>query len=1496
MLVATSGPSLAGPGGSDASENGQQDGKDERRPPYTMHGVLHFVQHEWGRYEMERAKWEMERAELQARISFLQGERKGQENLRHDLVRRIKMLEYCLKQERAKCYRLSHNGEEPPEMDYRDEEEANKDAPTATATTEVDPFPPNLHGFKAGRLLLKQYLEEIGYSEAVMDVRAFRMKNLVNLMQQTDEDADVKRKKAKERSDSDSDNDEQRQELDMETADALHEFNFLEKSDDNWDGNVNAGQLEAKIERYRNEKRSKRNSGGSGGPNDETRGSKDFNDQSIEELDGHHSEKLAFKGKSKGEFADINEALGLVDDAIDIKDNFAGEDDDMRQTPKWNLALTLRSHLDSVRAMQFHPVEPVLFTTSEDSTCKMWNLDMKTKEDKYVEIEPAYTFRGHYGPSLCLDLSPTGDHLYTGGFDGVICCWSIPLNISDVYDKYDSAVLVERLVGHTDAVWSVAYHSSDTRLVSASADKTIRVWEPGMFGDSPLLKTYTGWVENSTPTSLDFVSTETQQLLTAFKSNIAGILDIETGQNVVKFDFGEDATNGSDVNKILSHPTMPMTITGGEDRKLRYFDNRTGELVHAAIAHVESISSLAVDPNGLYLLSGSHDGSLRLWNMEKRVCLQEVAAHRKKLDASVNTVAFHPSRPYIGSAGADALAKVFTTSSISFEDPIIDQMNYGQNGIAFQQIEMDTDVKNVELASSMTASSSTPVPPPPQVAATTYYPMHSAPTPNIPMPFLQQAGEVYVGPGAQKEAGLVGLGLKKLRSRDKDRLYDAKRYAMDISIKQIMLRQQQVHQQNQQKQQMYAQALSLMARVYVGSISFEIREDMLRKAMEPFGPIKTLNMSWDAGSGHHKGFAFLEYEVPEAASLAQEQMNGLLMGGRNLKMGRTTPSTPQAQPIIDMVMTEAKKYYRVYVASVHPDLSETDVKSVFEAFGEVVSCRLARNAVKGGHRGFGYIEFNNATSMTEAVAGMNMFDLGGQFLRVGRCVTPPEALNYIVPAAPSALPQSTAMALAAATAKVQALEATQGSSSPSGSSQMNPFNSSTPPGGYSATSYYSPLPEKYLYLWSLFGYMYIYEIFLKPKSNGSAGAASPSTSTLFGQRDASPVFASPKAASPAPPPPPPPPPVAANPTSLAPPSPVPPPQPPIAAFAEPIAPPLPPPSPEPAPVEDDRPAWERFMKKDPEPRSRAEVPMEVDDVKPDVKPIPPKAAANIPPPGLLKVPQPTVVVPRLHSKEKTKESKSIFDRIKVHATLNPGEIATFGPTESSGALEEDEDDETGPLAITSGSSGKGDIQSLALTIMDGGSQVQLIKAKAEKDAAYKEAAKKAAKIKRKTKPVKASNTKGPKLNSDAALAAAEKAGAMSDQIIDKEVNKDEATLASQEGLEIRGNDSRHLLMTKLMRVNRSQILMLKNMVSAEEIDDLLEDEIKEECSKYGDVEDVLIVNDEANDVVKIFVKFSTTNQVDDAKKALDGRFFGGRTISASVYDQALFDHEDYSGY
>lgn len=47
-----------------------------------------------------------------------------------------------------------------------------------------------------------------------------------------------------------------------------------------------------------------------------------------------------------------------------------------------------------------------------------------------------------------------------------------------------------------------------------------------------------------------------------------------------------------------------------------------------------------------------------------------------------------------------------------------------------------------------------------------------------------------------------------------------------------------------------------------------------------------------------------------------------------------------AQAVIDEIMEESNLYNRIYVASVHQDLSETDIKSVFEAFGKIRLCVL----------------------------------------------------------------------------------------------------------------------------------------------------------------------------------------------------------------------------------------------------------------------------------------------------------------------------------------------------------------------------------------------------------------------------------------------------------------------------------------------------------------------------------------------------------------------------
>ncbi|VDD85651.1 unnamed protein product [Enterobius vermicularis] len=727
----------------------------------------------------------------------------------------------------------------------------------------------------------------------------------------------------------------------------------------------------------------------------------------------------------------------------------------------------------------------------------------------------------------------------------------------------------------------------------------------------------------------------------------------------------------------------------------------------------------------------------------------------------------------------------------------------------------------------------------------------------VPMPVLPQAGDIIVGPGAKKEAQLLGLGLIKLRSKQKDWLADAKKYAKEQSIKQILLRQTVAHQQNQQKVAMYAQALSLMARVYIGSISFEVREEMIKTAFSVFGPIKSINMSWDAVTGHHKGFAFLEYEIPEAALLAQESMNGVLMGGRNLKVGRPS-NMPQAQPIIEMVMREAKAYHRVYVASVHPDLSESDLKSVFEAFGEVTKCQLARATgpnAGNGHRGFGYIEFSSAASAAEAIAGMNMFDLGGQYLRVGKCITPPDALTYIVPTSAINLPTAAAVAAAEVTAKIQAEEMTAAAKSPLHSSPSVPKGlsavSSVPGVGLPQS-----LPQA-----------------LQIPPVGIATVPSVGIASVSPVLTPRPAPLTSVSATPSPPN------VTVYPST--------PPQPPIPSGTPPPSSSVSavPPPPSTNTGSSGRRGFGGFVAQAP--------PVQILDIPPPRVVTPPVHSVGTiptpPPPTSASVPPAPV----------SSLTDAIISRINVTPKKPPtNEPAKFAPLPANIApvdrkVSEPTASTSGQFAITPSSPTHSD--SMALVAAD---TLDAMKGAVQKSSSNKEKAKSDEKTLYKKKKVKKTVPKGPKgpqLNTPQALEAANRAGELNDQMMAQTQNSDDVSLASQEGLEIRGNEARHLLMHKLMKTNRSTVVILKNMVTIEECDDELEVEIREECTKYGKVEEVIIAQDPANSSVKIFVRFGDSQEADKAKQALDKRFFAGREITAQIYDQVLFDHQDYSG-
>lgn len=546
---------------------------------------------------------------------------------------------------------------------------------------------------------------------------------------------------------------------------------------------------------------------------------------------------------------------------------------------------------------------------------------------------------------------------------------------------------------------------------------------------------------------------------------------------------------------------------------------------------------------------------------------------------------------------------------------------------------------------------------------------------------LIQIGDVISGPGSKKSEDLHAKKLPKLSLTEIESVNKAKKYAMEQSIKMVLMKQTIAHQQLQMASQKNSfqrqQALALMCRVYVGSISFELREEQIRNAFGPFGPIKSINMSWDPTTQKHKGFAFVEYETPEAAQIGLEQMNGNLMGGRNIKVGRPS-NMPQAQAVIDEIQEEAKSYNRIYIASIHPDLSEDDIKSVFEAFGPITSCKLAMNAnIPPKHKGYGFIEYELAQSAQEAISSMNLFDLGGQYLRVGRAITPP---NTIIVSNPNQMmPTAAAIAAAAATAKIQALDAVATTAAALNLSLAKKAKTAAVVEPLKVAVPVKPSME------------------LPSQTNGKSSLQVSVTKKMKLSSDSLP-----------------------------------------------------------------------------------KVPI-------------------VQPPAV--VTQPVLALP---------PSKLVTTMANSH-----------------------------DLAIRK--------------VLDAEEHLKQQQEELQK------------------------------------------------RLLDEQ--SEPMTLQQQENISIKGSNARHLIMQKLMRKIESKVVILRNMVGPEDVDESLQEEIQDECSKFGIVERVIIYNEKQTDddddftniIVKIFVEFSQSSEAEKARNALHGRFFGGRRVTAEIYDQTLFQQNDFSG-
>ncbi|CBY24134.1 unnamed protein product [Oikopleura dioica] len=205
------------------------------------------------------------------------------------------------------------------------------------------------------------------------------------------------------------------------------------------------------------------------------------------------------------------------------------------------------------------------------------------------------------------------------------------------------------------------------------------------------------------------------------------------------------------------------------------------------------------------------------------------------------------------------------------------------------------------------------------------------------------------------------ISLPGLNEEQQLRLESAKRYCQEQSVRFVMQQQEEetksfmsggINGGSVQSQQV----LSLMSQVFIGSIFYEVSEVQLRDAFSPFGIINVVNLNLDPVTGKHKGFAFIWFELAEAAQLAIEQMNGANMWGRPIKVGRPTQAQPYLKTIEEAVY-DSKRSTCIYVAGIQPDMDDTDIRGLFSPFGEIKKMQLTKDDVSNVNKGNAFIEY-----------------------------------------------------------------------------------------------------------------------------------------------------------------------------------------------------------------------------------------------------------------------------------------------------------------------------------------------------------------------------------------------------------------------------------------------------------------------------------------------------------------------------------------------------------
>ncbi|KAL8578817.1 WD repeat-containing protein 48 [Nucella lapillus] len=224
--------------------------------------------------------------------------------------------------------------------------------------------------------------------------------------------------------------------------------------------------------------------------------------------------------------------------------------------------------------------------------------------------------RQHRSGVNALQFDPILNRLYSAGRDSIIRIWNTCSK---------KAPYMLSMEHHTDWVNDIVLCCNGRTLISASSDTTVKVWNAHKGFCMSTLRTHKDYVK-----ALAYAR-DKEQVASAGLDRQIFLWDVNTltaltaSNNTVT--TSSLTGNKDSIYSLAMNPPGTVIVSGSTEKVLRVWDPRTCHKQMKLKGHTDNVKALVLNRDGTQCLSGSSDGTIRLWSLGQQRCVATFRVH-----------------------------------------------------------------------------------------------------------------------------------------------------------------------------------------------------------------------------------------------------------------------------------------------------------------------------------------------------------------------------------------------------------------------------------------------------------------------------------------------------------------------------------------------------------------------------------------------------------------------------------------------------------------------------------------------------------------------------------------------------------------------------------------------------------------------------------------------------------------------------------------------------